>query len=92
MYSLALEIYEASTEENKSQYDLQKAQLYGLLGKDNLMIEKNIDYLLNNPNQKKIVYYKSELRNLVIYACSMEMDGLVDTTITSVPRFDTLVK
>ena len=56
MYSLALEIYEASTEKNKSQYDLQKAQLYGLLGKDNLMIEKNIDYLLNNPNQKKIVF------------------------------------
>ena len=56
MYSLALEIYEASTEKNKSQYDLQKAQLYGLLGKDNLMIEKNIDYLLNNPNQKKTVF------------------------------------
>ena len=57
MYSVALEIYEKSSEINNNyQYDLQKAQLYGLLGNDELMINKNIDYLLRNPNQKKVVF------------------------------------
>ena len=57
MYSVALEIYDKSSEINDNyQYDLQKAQLYGLLGDDELMISKNIDYLLRNPNQKKIVF------------------------------------
>lgn len=57
MYSVALEIYEQSSEINNNyQYDLQKAQLYGLLGNDELMINKNIDYLLRNPNQKKVVF------------------------------------
>ena len=57
MYSIALEIYDKSSEINDNyQYDLQKAQLYGLLGDDELMISKNIDYLLRNPNQKKIVF------------------------------------
>ena len=35
---------------------MQKAQLYSLLGDDELMINKNISYLLNNPNQKKVVF------------------------------------
>ena len=57
MYSVALEIYEKSSEINNNyQYDLQKAQLYGLLGNDELMINKNVDYLLSNPNQKKVVF------------------------------------
>ena len=57
MYSIALEIYDKSSEINDNyQYDLQKAQLYGLLGDDELMIDKNIDYLLRNPNQKKVVF------------------------------------
>ena len=57
MYSFALEIYEQSSEINNNyQYDLQKAQLYGLLGNDELMINKNVDYLLRNPNQKKVVF------------------------------------
>ena len=57
MYSIALEIYDKSSEINDNyQYDLQKAQLYGLLGDEELMINKNIDYLLRNPNQKKVVF------------------------------------
>ena len=57
MYSVALEIYDKSSEINDNyQYDLQKAQLYGLLGDEELMINKNIDYLLRNPNQKKVVF------------------------------------
>ena len=56
LYSIALEIYEKSTEKNSTEYDLQKAQLYSLLGDDELMINKNISYLLNNPNQKKVVF------------------------------------
>ena len=57
MYSIALEIYDKSSEINENyQYDLQKAQLYGLLGDEELMINKNIDYLLRNPNQKKVVF------------------------------------
>ena len=57
MYSVSLEIYNKSSEINENyQYDLQKAQLYGLLGDEELMINKNIDYLLRNPNQKKVVF------------------------------------
>ena len=57
MYSVALEIYDKSSEINENyQYDLQKAQLYGLLGDEELMINKNINYLLRNPNQKKVVF------------------------------------
>jgi len=55
LYSISLEIYDKSSE-NKTDYNLQKAQLYGLMGNDDLMIKKNIDYLLKNPNQKKIVF------------------------------------
>ena len=57
LYTIALEIYEKSSQINNSkQYDLQKAQLYGLLGEEELMINKNLDYLLRNPNQKKVVF------------------------------------
>jgi hypothetical protein len=47
-------------------------------------------------NQSKKITIKSlNLHFLMSYgnqACSIEIDGLVDSTITSVPRLETLVK
>ena len=57
MYQLALEIYNKSQLINSNfQYDLQKAQLYALLGEEELMINQYFDFLLRTPNQKKIIF------------------------------------
>ena len=57
MYQLALEIYNKSQLINSDfQYDLQKAQLYALLGEEELMINQYFDFLLRTPNQKKIIF------------------------------------
>jgi len=57
MYQLALEIYNKSQLINSNfQYDLQKAQLYALLGEEELMINQYFDFLLRMPNQKKIIF------------------------------------
>lgn len=57
MYDISLEIYERSSKINDSfSYDLQKAQLYGLLGNDEMMVNQYLDFLLKNPNQKKVVF------------------------------------
>ena len=57
MYDISLEIYERSSKINDSfSYDLQKAQLYGLLAKDEMMVNQYLDFLLKNPNQKKVVF------------------------------------
>ena len=57
MYALALEIYNKSQLLNSNfQYDLQKAQLYALLGEEELMINQYFDFLLRMPNQKKIIF------------------------------------
>ncbi|MDG2139304.1 MAG: hypothetical protein P8J77_03790 [Flavobacteriales bacterium] len=57
MYSYALDIYDRSQElNNNSTYDIQKAQLYGLLGEEELMINQYFSFLLRNPNQKKVVF------------------------------------
>lgn len=57
MYDIALEVYEKSSKINDSfSYDLQRAQLYGLLGENEMMVNQYLDFLLNNPNQKKVVF------------------------------------
>ena len=57
MYDISLEIYERSSKINDSfSYDLQKAQLYGLLSRDEMMVNQYLDFLLKNPNQKKVVF------------------------------------
>ena len=57
MYDIALEVYEKSSKiNNLFSYDLQRAQLYGLLGKNEMMVNQYLDFLLNNPNQKKVVF------------------------------------
>ena len=57
MYDISLEIYERSSKINDSfSYDLQKAQLYGLLGNDEMMVNQYLDFLLKNPNKKKVVF------------------------------------
>ena len=57
MYDIALEVYEKSSKINKLfSYDLQRAQLYGLLGENEMMVNQYLDFLLNNPNQKKVVF------------------------------------
>jgi tetratricopeptide (TPR) repeat protein len=57
MYDIALEVYEKSSKiNNLFSYDLQKAQLYGLLAENEMMVNQYLDFLLNNPNQKKVVF------------------------------------
>lgn len=57
MYDIALEVYEKSSKiNNLFSYDLQRAQLYGLLGENKMMVDQYLDFLLNNPNQKKVVF------------------------------------
>ncbi len=57
MYDIALEVYEKSSKINDLfSYDLQRAQLYGLLGENEMMVNQYLDFLLNNPNQKKVVF------------------------------------
>ena len=57
MYDIALEVYEKSSKiNNLFSYDLQRAQLYGLLGENEMMVDQYLDFLLNNPNQKKVVF------------------------------------
>ena len=57
MYDVALEVYEKSSKiNNLFSYDLQRAQLYGLLGENEMMVDQYLDFLLNNPNQKKVVF------------------------------------
>lgn len=57
MYDIALEVYEKSSKiNNLFSYDLQRAQLYGLLGENEMMVNQYLDFLLNNPNQKKVVF------------------------------------
>ena len=57
MYDIALEVYEKSSKINHLfSYDLQRAQLYGLLGENEMMVNQYLDFLLNNPNQKKVVF------------------------------------
>ena len=57
MYDIALEVYEKSSKiNNVFSYDLQRAQLYGLLGENEMMVNQYLDFLLNNPNQKKVVF------------------------------------
>ena len=57
MYQIALDIYEKSQAISGAiQYDLQIAQLYALLGKEELMIKQYFNFLLRNPNKKKVVF------------------------------------
>lgn len=57
MYDIALEVYEKSSKiNNLFSYDLQRAQLYGLLEENEMMVNQYLDFLLNNPNQKKVVF------------------------------------
>ena len=57
MYDIALEVYEKSSKINDLfSYDLQRAQLYGLLAENEMMVNQYLDFLLNNPNQKKVVF------------------------------------
>ena len=57
MYDIALEVYEKSSKiNNLFSYDLQRAQLYGLLAENEMMVNQYLDFLLNNPNQKKVVF------------------------------------
>mgnify|MGYP001188574497 FL=1 len=57
MYDIALEVYEKSSKiNNLFSYDLQRAQLYGLLGENEMMVNQYLDFLLKNPNQKKVVF------------------------------------
>ena len=57
MYDIALEVYEKSSKiNNLFSYDLQRAQLYGLLEDNEMMVNQYLDFLLNNPNQKKVVF------------------------------------
>ena len=57
MYQIALDIYEKSQAISGAiQYDLQIAQLYALLGKEELMIKHYFNFLLRNPNKKKVVF------------------------------------
>lgn len=57
MYDIALEVYEKSSKiNNLFSYDLQRAQLYGLLGENEMMVDQYLYFLLNNPNQKKVVF------------------------------------
>ena len=57
MYDIALEVYEKSSKiNNLFTYDLQRAQLYGLLEENEMMVNQYLDFLLNNPNQKKVVF------------------------------------
>ena len=57
MYDIALEVYEKSSKiNNLFSYDLQRAQLYGLLVENEMMVNQYLDFLLNNPNQKKVVF------------------------------------
>jgi len=57
MYDISLEIYERSSKINDSfSYDLQRAQLHALLGEDEMMVNQYLDFLLKNPNQKKVVF------------------------------------
>ena len=57
MYQIALDIYKKSQAISGAiQYDLQIAQLYALLGKEELMIKQYFNFLLRNPNKKKVVF------------------------------------
>ena len=57
MYDIALEVYEKSSKiNNLFSYDLQRAQLYGMLVENEMMVNQYLDFLLNNPNQKKVVF------------------------------------
>lgn len=57
MYQIALDIYKKSQSISGSiQYDLQIAQLYALLGQEELMIKQYFDFLLRFPNKKKVVF------------------------------------
>ena len=57
MYQIALDIYKKSQAISGTiQYDLQIAQLYALLGKEELMIKQYFNFLLRNPNKKKVVF------------------------------------
>lgn len=57
MYQIALDIYKKPQAISGAiQYDLQIAQLYALLGKEELMIKQYFNFLLRNPNKKKVVF------------------------------------
>ena len=57
MYQIALDIYKKSQAISGTiQYDLQIAQLYALLGQEELMIKQYFNFLLRNPNKKKVVF------------------------------------
>jgi hypothetical protein len=57
MYQIALDIYKKSQAISGAiQYDLQIAQLYALLGQEELMIKQYFNFLLRNPNKKKVVF------------------------------------
>ena len=57
MYQIALDIYKKSQSISGTiQYDLQIAQLYALLGQEELMIKQYFDFLLRFPNKKKVVF------------------------------------
>jgi len=57
MYQIALDIYKKPQAISGAiQYDLQIAQLYALLGKEELMIKHYFNFLLRNPNKKKVVF------------------------------------
>jgi len=62
MYGNALRVYILSEKLNaKSNFGIQKAQLYAHLGKVDLMIVEYLNELKRNPKQKKMVFAKLQL-------------------------------
>jgi tetratricopeptide (TPR) repeat protein len=62
MYGDALRVYILSEKLNaKSNFGIQKAQLYAHLGKVDLMIVEYLNELKRNPKQKKMVFAKVQL-------------------------------
>jgi len=62
MYVDALRVYLLSEKLNsKSNYGMQKAQLYAHLDKEDLMIVEYLNELKRNPRQKKMVFAKVQL-------------------------------
>ena len=62
MYGDALRVYVLSEKLNpKSNFGMQKAQLYSYLGNVDLMIAEYLNELKHNPNQKSIVFSRVQL-------------------------------
>lgn len=62
LYEDALNVYLRAQELNaKNNFSIQKAQLYGMLGKVDLMIGQYLNELQHNPRQKKMVMSQVQL-------------------------------